>query len=112
MKLIQAVIRPEKLGDVKEALTEVGIHGMTVMEVRGFGQQRGRRELYRGTEYVVELLPKVLVQVAVPDALAETALRAIQRAAHTGQIGDGKIFVLPLEEALRVRTGERGEQAL
>jgi nitrogen regulatory protein PII len=112
MKLIQAIIRPERLGDVKEALTEVGVHGLTVMDVRGSGQQRGRREIYRGAEYVVELLPKTLIQVAVPEELAPVAMEAIARAARTGEIGDGKIFLLSLEEVIRVRTGERGPGAL
>jgi nitrogen regulatory protein P-II 1 len=112
MKLIQAIVRPDKLGDVKDALTEVGVQGMTVIEVRGCGQQRGRREFYRGAEYVVELLPKTLLQVAVPEELAEPAVEAIANASRTGEIGDGKIFLLPLEEVIRVRTGERGKEAL
>lgn len=112
MKLIQAVVRPEKLAEVKEALMELGIHGLTVLDVRGYGQQRGRREIYRGAEYVVELLPKTMIQVAVPEELADRVVDTIARAARTGEIGDGKIFILPLEEAVRVRTGERGPAAL
>jgi len=112
MKLIQAVLRPEKLAEVKEALMELGIHGLTVLDVRGYGQQRGRREIYRGAEYVVELLPKTMIQVAVPEELADRVVDTIARAARTGEIGDGKIFILPLEEAVRVRTGERGPAAL
>lgn len=112
MKMIQALIRPEKLSEVKEALTDIGVRGMTVLDVRGCGQQRGRRELYRGAEYVVELLPKTLLQVALPEELVEPAIEAIETAARTGEIGDGKIFLLPLEEVIRVRTGERGQEAL
>ena len=112
MKKIEAVIKPFKLDDVKQALVELGVFGMTVTEVRGFGRQKGHTELYRGAEYVVELLPKLKLEIAVPEALAEKVVRAIERAASTGQIGDGKIFVLPLAEAVRIRTGERSEAAL
>jgi nitrogen regulatory protein P-II 1 len=112
MKKIEAVIKPFKLDEVKAALVELGIHGMTVSEVRGFGRQKGHTELYRGAEYVVDLLPKVKVEVAVPDGLAEKVVTAIKDSAKTGHIGDGKIFVSPLEEAVRIRTGERSEAAL
>jgi nitrogen regulatory protein P-II 1 len=112
MKKIEAVIKPFKLDDVKAALVELGVHGMTVTEVRGFGRQKGHTELYRGAEYVVDLLPKVKIELAVPDALAEKVVTAIKDSAKTGHIGDGKVFVQPLEEAVRIRTGERSEAAL
>lgn len=112
MKLIQAVLRPEKLADVKDALAEIGIPGMSVTDIRGCGRQRGRRELYRGAEYVVELLPKVKIEIAIRDQDLPQVMEAIAAAAQTGSIGDGKVFVLPLEDCLRVRTGERGEEAL
>ena len=112
MKKIEAIIKPFKLDDVKAALVELGVHGMTVTEVRGFGRQKGHTELYRGAEYVVDLLPKVKIELAVPDALAEKVVTAIKDSAKTGHIGDGKVFVLPLEEAVRIRTGERSEAAL
>ncbi len=112
MKKIQAVIKPFKLDEVKEALTRVGVLGMTVTEVRGFGRQKGHTELYRGAEYVVDTLPKIELEVVVTDAQAPVAIEAILKAAGTGRIGDGKIFVHPVLEAVRIRTGERGEGAL
>ncbi len=112
MKKIEAVIKPFKLDEVKAALVELGVHGMTVSEVRGFGRQKGHTELYRGAEYVVDLLPKVKIEVVVPDGLAEKVVTAIKDGAKTGHIGDGKIFVSDLEEAVRIRTGERSEAAL
>ena len=112
MKFIVAVIKPSKLDDVRAALTEVGIEGMTASEVKGYGRQKGHKEIYRGSEYTVNFVPKVKIEVAVADALAERAMQAIRDAAATGQIGDGKIFVLPLEAALRIRTGESGDNAL
>ncbi len=112
MKLIVAVIKPFKLEEVKAALADIGIEGMTVTEVKGFGRQKGHTEIYRGSEYTVDFLPKVKVEVAVDDSRVETAIDAIMKAAHTGKIGDGKIFLLPIEEVVRIRTGERGTQAL
>jgi nitrogen regulatory protein P-II 1 len=112
MKKIQAVIKPFKLDDVKTALQEMGIQGLTVSEVRGFGRQKGHTELYRGAEYQVDFLPKVLVEVVVADAQADPAVDAIMRVASTAKIGDGKIFVLPVESAIRIRTGERDDDAL
>lgn len=112
MKLITAVIKPFKLDDVREALSEIGVQGITVSEVKGFGRQKGHTELYRGAEYVVDFLPKVKIEVAISDDLAEKVIEAIKGAANTGKIGDGKIFVSPVEEAIRIRTGEAGEEAL
>lgn len=112
MKKIEAIVKPFKLDDVKAALAEIGVSGLTVTEVKGFGRQKGHAELYRGAEYVLEFLPKVKIEAAVPDALAGRAVDAIARAASTGRIGDGKIFVRSLEEVVRIRTGERGEDAL
>jgi nitrogen regulatory protein P-II 1 len=112
MKKIQAVIKPFKLDDVKEALTKAGVEGMTLTEVRGFGRQKGHTELYRGAEYVVDLLPKVQLEVVVPDGRTPLVLETIMKAANTGRIGDGKIFVFPVLDAVRIRTGERGESAL
>ena len=112
MKLITAIIKPFKLEEVKSALAEVGVEGMTVTEVKGFGRQKGHTEIYRGSEYTVDFLPKVLVEIAVTDAIAGKALDAIVSSARTGKIGDGKIFVQPLEEVVRVRTEERGEGAI
>ena len=108
MKKIEAIIKPFKLDDVREALSEIGITGMTAIEVKGFGRQKGHTELYRGAEYVVDFLPKIKLEVAVTDELADKAIDAITQAASTGRIGDGKIFVMPIEEAIRIRTGERG----
>jgi len=112
MKKIEAVIKPFKLDEVKDALEEVGLKGLTVTEVKGFGRQKGHTELYRGAEYVVDFLPKVKIEVVLEDALVERAIEAIQRAAHTGRIGDGKIFLYPVEEVIRIRTGERGAEAV
>lgn len=112
MKLITAVVKPFRLDDVRNALAEVGVQGMTVTEVKGFGRQRGHTELYRGAEYVVDFLPKVKVEVAVTDELAERVIEAIIAAAKTGKVGDGKIFVMELEQVYRIRTGETGDQAI
>jgi len=112
MKLIIAIIRPFKLDEVREALTEVGVSGITVTEVKGFGRQKGHTELYRGAEYVVDFLPKLKVECAVPDSLLDAALEAIQNAARTGKVGDGKIIVLPVENTVRIRTGELDDDAL
>ena len=112
MKLVTAIIKPFKLDDVRQALHEVGINGITVTEVKGFGRQKGHTELYRGAEYNVDFLPKLKLETAVADDVAELVVEAIQRTASTGKIGDGKIFVSALEEAIRIRTGETGEQAL
>ncbi len=112
MKLVSAVIKPFKLDDVREALTGLGIQGLTVSEVKGFGRQKGQTEIYRGAEYSVNFLPKVKLEVAVPDDLAEKTVEAIQKAANTGRIGDGKIFVLDLARAVRIRTGEVDADAL
>ncbi len=112
MKKIEAIIKPFKLDEVKEALHEVGVSGITVTEAKGFGRQKGHTELYRGAEYVVDFLPKVKLEVAVPDDLADRVVEAIANAAATGRIGDGKIFVVPIESAVRIRTGERDESAL
>ena len=112
MKKIEAVIKPFKLDDVKDALHEVGVSGITVTEVKGFGRQKGHTELYRGAEYVIDFLPKVKVEVVVEDVIVENVLEAITQAARTGRIGDGKIFVLPIEEAVRIRTGDRGADAI
>ena len=112
MKLIIAIIKPFKLEEVKEALAAAGIEGMTVTEVKGFGRQKGHTEIYRGSEYTVDFLPKVKLEVAVSDEMAGKAIDAIAKAAKTGKIGDGKIFVVPLEEVVRIRTDERGESAV
>ena len=112
MKQVEAVIKPFKLDDVKAALNRIGIEGLTVVEVRGFGRQKGHREQYRGTEYLVGFVPKVLLRIAVPDDRVPTVIEAIVGAARTGEIGDGKIFVSPLEEVIRIRTGERGQAAV
>jgi nitrogen regulatory protein P-II 1 len=112
MKKIEAVIKPHKLDDVKTALTQVGVQGLTVSEVRGFGRQKGHKEQYRGAEYTVDLVPKVKVEVVVADGSLQAAVDAITKAAKTGEIGDGKIFVYALESALRIRTGEKGDAAI
>ena len=112
MKKIEAIIKPFKLDDVKEALTELGIIGMTVTEVRGFGRQKGHTELYRGSEYTIDFLPKVKVELVVPDTLVEKVVATVAAAARTCSIGDGKVFVLPMGEAIRIRTGEKGEAAI
>ena len=112
MKKIEAIIKPFKLDEVKEALQEVGLQGITVLEAKGFGRQKGHTELYRGAEYVVDFLPKVKIELVVDDDMAERAVDAILQAAHTERIGDGKVFINPVEEAIRVRTGERGTEAI
>lgn len=112
MKLIQAIIKPFKLDDVREALTEIGVTGMTATEVKGFGRQKGHTELYRGAEYVVDFLPKVKLEIVVKEEDLDAAIEAIQKAAHTGKIGDGKIFVIPVEQSIRIRTGESGRDAV
>ena len=112
MKLITAIIKPFKLDDVREALSEIGVQGITVTEVKGFGRQKGHTELYRGAEYVVDFLPKVKLEVAVAADMAEKVIDSIRNAANTGKIGDGKIFVSPVEEVIRIRTGETGAEAL
>jgi nitrogen regulatory protein P-II 1 len=112
MKKIEAVIKPFKLDEVREALSEIGVSGLTVTEVKGFGRQKGHTELYRGAEYVVDFLPKVKVEVVVPDSLVERAIEAIVKAARTGKIGDGKIFVVDVPQVIRIRTGETGEEAV
>ncbi|TSE23016.1 Nitrogen regulatory protein P-II 2 [Tepidimonas sediminis] len=112
MKLVTAIIKPFKLDEVREALAAIGVQGVTVTEVKGFGRQKGHTELYRGAEYVVDFLPKVKVEAAVPDERVEQVIEAIEGAARTGKIGDGKIFVLPLEQVIRIRTGETGVEAL
>jgi len=112
MKLITAIIKPFKLDDVREALSEVGVAGMTVTEVKGFGRQKGHTELYRGAEYVVDFLPKVKIEVAVGDDMLDQCLEAIGKSANTGKVGDGKVFVTPLGEVVRIRTGETGSDAI
>ena len=112
MKLIAAVIKPFKLDEVREALSDVGVQGITVTEVKGFGRQKGHTELYRGAEYVVDFLPKVKIEIAIEEANLDAAVEAISKAAHTGKIGDGKIFVTELEQVIRIRTGETGKDAL
>jgi nitrogen regulatory protein P-II 1 len=112
VKKVEAIIKPFKLDEVKQALSEIGVAGLTASEVKGFGRQKGHTELYRGAEYVVDFLPKVKVEVVVSDQLVGRVVEAIERAAKTGRIGDGKIFVVPVEEVIRIRTGERGEEAL
>ena len=112
MKLIMAVIQPHKLEDVRETLAEIGVQGMTVTEARGFGRQKGHREVYRGAEYVIDFLPKIKLEIAVDDDMVERAIDAIERAARTGNVGDGKIFVTGIEQAVRIRTGETGADAL
>jgi nitrogen regulatory protein P-II 2 len=112
MKVVSAIIKPFKLDDVREALSEIGVQGITVTEVKGFGRQKGHTELYRGAEYVVDFLPKVKIEVAVTEELSDQVIDAISKAAQTGKIGDGKIFVFSLEQAIRIRTGESGADAL
>ena len=111
MKLITAIVKPFKLDDVREALSEIGVQGITVTEVKGFGRQKGHTELYRGAEYVVDFLPKVKIEVAVAESVVDQTIEAITKAANTGKIGDGKVFVAPLEQVIRIRTGETGEEA-
>lgn len=112
MKLVSAVIKPFKLDDVRAALSEIGVQGVTVTEVKGFGRQKGHTELYRGAEYVVDFLPKVKLEIAVTEELVEKVIDSVSKAAHTGKIGDGKIFVTTLEQVIRIRTGETGEDAI
>jgi nitrogen regulatory protein P-II 1 len=112
MKKIEAIIKPFRLEEVKEALSHLGFEGMTVLEVKGFGRQKGHTEIYRGSEYVVDFLPKIKMEVILPDSLVDSAVEAIVKAARTGKIGDGKIFVSGIEEAIRIRTGETGESAV
>ena len=112
MKLVVAIVKPFELDEVREALAELGVNGLTVTEVKGFGRQKGHTELYRGAEYVVDFLPKVKIEAAVPDDLLEQCLEAVQRSARTGKIGDGKIFVFDIEQVIRIRTGETGEAAV
>jgi nitrogen regulatory protein P-II 1 len=112
MKKIEAIIKPFKLDDVKEALQEIGLQGLTVTEAKGFGRQKGHTELYRGAEYVVDFLPKIKIELVVPEARVDAAVEAIQSAARTGRIGDGKIFITAVESAIRIRTGESGDDAL
>jgi nitrogen regulatory protein P-II 1 len=112
MKKIEAIIKPFKLDDVREALSDIGVNGLTVTEVKGFGRQKGHTELYRGAEYVVDFLPKIKLELVVADAIVDTAVDAIIKAAHTGKIGDGKIFVSSVDQVIRIRTGETGESAV
>ena len=112
MKKIEAIIKPFKLDDVKEALNEIGIQGMTIVEVKGYGRQKGHKEIYRGAEYVVDFIPKIKIEVVVGDDIADKVVETIKQSANTGKIGDGKIFVMPVEEAVRVRTGEKGTDAI
>jgi nitrogen regulatory protein P-II 2 len=112
MKFVTAIIKPFKLDEVREALSAIGVQGITVTEVKGFGRQKGHTELYRGAEYVVDFLPKVKIEVAIKDDLLDQVIEAIEKSANTGKIGDGKIFVYPLEQAIRIRTGETGAEAL
>ena len=112
MKMVMAIIKPFKLDDVREALSDIGVQGITVTEVKGFGRQKGHTELYRGAEYVVDFLPKVKIEAAVDDGLVDRVIEAVSKAANTGKIGDGKIFVVNIEQAVRIRTGESGSEAL
>ncbi len=112
MKKVEAIIKPFKLDEVKDALVEIGIGGMTVTEVRGFGQQKGHTEIYRGTEYVIDFLPKIKIEVIVRDEDVEKVVETIMKTAQTGRVGDGKIFIIPVEDVIRIRTGERGEKAI
>ena len=112
MKKVEAIIKPFRLDEVKDGLSEIGIHGLTVTEVKGFGRQRGQTELYKGAEYVIDFLPKVKIEVVVEDSLVARVVEVIEQAAKSGKIGDGKIFIIPVEEVIRIRTGERGADAL
>ena len=112
MKKVEAIIKPFKLDDVKEALNEIGIQGMTISEVKGYGRQKGHKEVYRGAEYVVDFIPKIKIEIIVQSERVKEVMETIQKAAYTGKIGDGKIFILPMEEVIRVRTGEKGEDAI
>ncbi len=112
MKLVEAIIKPFKLDEVKDALNDIGIEGITVSEVKGFGRQKGHTELYRGAEYVVDFIPKIKIEIAIADELVAKVVETIETSARTGRIGDGKIFIIPLDEALRIRTGEKGNEAV
>ncbi|WP_297444878.1 P-II family nitrogen regulator [Desulfurobacterium sp.] len=112
MKKIEAIIKPFKLEEVKDALTDIGVHGLTVTEVKGFGRQKGHTELYRGAEYVVDFIPKIKIEIVVSDDMAEKVIETIVNTARTGRIGDGKVFVIPVEDIVRIRTGERGDAAV
>jgi len=112
MKKVEAIIKPFKLDDVKEALNEIGMQGMTISEVKGYGRQKGHKEIYRGAEYVVDFIPKIKIEIVIEDSRVPAVVEKIQQAANTGKIGDGKIFVVPVEEAIRVRTGEKGKDAI
>ena len=112
MKKIEAIVKPFKLDDVKEAILELGISGMTITEVKGFGRQKGHKEIYRGAEYVVDFLPKIKIETIVPTEMLSRVVEAIKKNAYTGQIGDGKIFIIPVEKAIRIRTGETGKEAI
>ncbi len=112
MKKIEAVIKPFKLDDVKEGLNDIGIHGMTVSEIKGYGRQKGHTEIYRGAEYAVDFIPKIKIEIVIPAERTEAVVEAIRKAAYTGKIGDGKIFVIPVEQAIRIRTGEKGPDAV
>jgi len=112
MKKIEAIIKPFKLDDVKEALNEIGIQGMTITEVKGYGRQKGHKEIYRGAEYVVDFIPKVKIEIVLPADMVENTVKTIQKSAYTGKLGDGKLFVSPVEQAVRVRTGEKGKDAI
>ncbi len=112
MKKIEVIIKPFKLEDVKDALNEVGVEGMTITEVKGFGRQKGHTEIYRGSEYTVDFLPKIKIEIVIPDNREEAAVNAILKSARTGKIGDGKIFIIPITESIRIRTGEKGENAI
>ena len=112
MKKIDAIIKPFKLDDVIDSLTEIGIEGLTISEVRGFGRQKGRTEIYKGAEYIVDFLPKIKIEMIIPDSLVDSAVEAIRQTARTGKVGDGKIFVFPVEQAIRIRTGDTDESAL
>jgi nitrogen regulatory protein P-II 1 len=112
MKKIEAIIKPFKLDEVKEALNAIGIKGMTIIEVKGYGRQKGHKEIYRGAEYMVDLIPKIKIEIILEDTMVEEAVRVIMQSARTDKIGDGKIFILPVEDAIRVRTGERGNEAI
>ncbi len=112
MKKVEAIIKPFKLEEVKDALTEIGVHGLTVSEVKGFGRQKGHTELYRGAEYVVDFIPKIKIEVVVSDDMVEKVVETIVNSARTGRIGDGKVFIIPVEDIVRIRTGERGKDAI
>ena len=112
MKLLTAVIRPNKVDDLKVALAEIGIQGLTLTEVRGHGRQKGHKELFRGKEYIVDLLPKIRLEIALPDGKVDEVISAIEKATRTGEVGDGKVFIMPVDDCIRIRTGERGEEAL